>query len=58
MRHRDAAYLLTEREQEWLRDRCLTIHDVMQDAIDRHAALRHGIADALRTALDAEAPEK
>jgi len=42
---------ITDDEQRWLRDRCYTVHDVIQDAMDRHAKMRHELAESIKDSL-------
>jgi hypothetical protein len=39
---------VTDVEREWLRNRCYSLHDVIQDAMDRHAAMVSEVADAIK----------
>jgi len=42
---------LTDKEQRWLKDRCYSIHDVLDDAMERHAEMRHGLAESIKESL-------
>jgi hypothetical protein len=47
LQHQVAQVEVTEEERRWLRDRGLSLHDVIQDAMDRHALMRHSLFETI-----------
>ena len=45
---------VTDVEREWLRNRCYSLHDVIQDAMGRHAAMVSEVADAIKKEAEDE----
>ena len=48
---------VTEEERRWLRDRGLSLHDVIQDAMDRHALMRHSLFETIDAQLSSKRNE-